>query len=319
HGTHVAATIGGATYGVAKNVRLYAVRVFGCSGNSSDSIIISAVDWVTAHHVKPAVVNMSLGGAVSQALDDAAKNSIAAGVTYVVSAGNDNKDACNYSPARAENTITVGATTSSDARAWFSNYGACVNIFAPGDAITSAGIANDSATAVMQGTSMASPHVAGAAALYLETNPNATPTAVSRALLDNATADVVSNAGTGSPNKLLFTQFGTAGGGSGAPCANCEHYTGLLLGADKAAFEPNGTYYYNNSFGYHRGWLRGPAGADFDLYLWRWDGAQWVVVAGSESETPNEEISYYGAPGYYKWRIYSYKGNGFYNFWLQQP
>jgi subtilisin family serine protease len=314
HGTHVAATIGGATYGVAKDVRLFSLRIFACSGGTDNSNTIAAVDWVTANHVKPAVVNMSLGGPVSQAIDDAVKNSIAAGVTYVVAAMNDNQDACNISPARAEGTITVGATTDADVRSSFSNYGACVNIFAPGSAITSAGIANDYVTAVKSGTSMASPHVAGAAALYLETHPQATPAEVNRALLDNATTNAVSDPGTGSPNTLLFSQFG----GGGAPCSNCEHYTGLLF-TGQAGFEPNGTYYRNDSWGWHKGWLRARAGTDFDLYLWRWDGAQWVIVASSESPHAEEEISYYGAPGYYIWRVYAYSGNSSYDFWMQQP
>ncbi len=313
HGTHVAGTVGGATYGVAKDVRLYSVRVLNCEGRGSTSWIVAGVEWVTANHVKPAVANMSLGGGVNQAIDDAVKNSIAAGVTYVVCAMNDNEDACNVSPARAEGTITVGATTSSDVRSSFSNYGSCVNIFAPGSDITSAGIASDFATRVMSGTSMASPHVAGVAALYLETNRNATPAAVSRVILDNATANVVSEVGTGSPNVMLFSPFGNT-----APCTVCTHYTGLLF-QGQAAFEPDNTYYYNASWGIHRGWLRGPAGADFDLYLWRWNGWQWVIVASSESPTPTEDIAYYGAPGYYKWRIYAYSGNGFYNFWAQQP
>ncbi|MGH9840848.1 MAG: S8 family serine peptidase, partial [Blastocatellia bacterium] len=277
--------------------------------------IIAGVDWVTANHIKPAVANMSLGGGAYQAVDDAVKNSIAAGVTYVVAAGNDAQDACTKSPARAENTITVGSTTSSDSRSDFSNYGTCVNIFAPGSEISSAGIASDYATAVKQGTSMASPHVAGVAALYLEANPGAAPAAVSSAILGAATADQLSDVGTGSPNLLLFSQFGDAGGD---PCANCAHYTGLLFSGD-ASFEPNGTYYHSDSSGYHKGWLRGPAGADFDLYLWRWNGWYWEVVAKSESESSAEEISYYGSPGYYKWRIFSYRGNGAYDFWLQQP
>jgi len=315
HGTHVAGTIGGINYGVAKDARLYAVRVLDCQSKGFVSWFIAGVDWVTANHIKPAVANMSLGAGAHQAFDQAVKNSIAAGVTYVVAAGNSNQDACNYSPARAENTITVGATTNSDARAVFSNYGACVNIFAPGAAITSAGITSDFAAAVMQGTSMASPHVAGVAALYLEANPGATPAAVSRAILGAATAGQLSDVGTGSPNLLLFSQFSDAGG---APCANCAHYTGLLFGG-QAGFEPNGTFYRSDSFGYHRGWLRGPAGADFDLYLWRWDGSQWVIVAKSESESPAEEIAYFGSPGYYIWRIFSYRGNGSYDFWLQRP
>jgi subtilisin family serine protease len=316
HGTHVAGTIGGATYGVARDARLYSVRVLGCDNRGTWSGIIAGVDWVTANHVKPAVANMSLGGDVTLALDQAVKNSIAAGVTYVVAAMNENRDACNVSPARAENTITVGATTDSDGRASFSNYGACVNIFAPGFGITAAGFTSDDATAVKSGTSMAAPHVAGVAALYLEANPNATPAEVSRAILGAATADQLSDVGPGSPNLMLFSQLG---GGSADPCANCAHHTGLLLSAGEAGFEPDGQYYRSDSYGYHKGWLRGPAGADFDLYLWRWNGWQWVIVARSESEGFAEEISYYGAPGYYIWRIYSYRGNGLYNFWLQRP
>jgi subtilisin family serine protease len=316
HGTHVAGTIGGATFGVAKDARLHNVRVLDCNGKGSWSGIIAGVDWVTANHVKPAVANMSLGGNASQAVDDAVKNSIAAGVTYVVAAGNENTDACTKSPARAAGTITVGATTSQDARSSFSNFGSCVNIFAPGSAINSAAINNDFDNRLDYGTSMASPHVAGAAALYLETHPNATPAEVNRALLEQATANAVSDAGQGSTNLLLFSAFGNSGGG--APCENCTHYTGLLFNGQEA-FEPNGTYYYNDSYGYHRGWLRAAAGTDFDLYLWRWNGWQWVVVAGSESPTPQEEIAYFGAPGYYKWRIYAYSGNGAYDCWLQQP
>ncbi len=315
HGTHVAGTIGGTTYGVAKDVRLYAVRVLGCDNKGFVSGFIAGVDWVTANHIKPAVANMSIGARASQAFDQAVKNSIAAGVTYVVSAGNDTQDACNQSPARAENTITVGSTSSSDSRSSFSNYGPCVNIFAPGSGITSAWFTNDDATAVLNGTSMASPHVAGAAALYLEADPEATPAAVGSAILGSATADQLSDVGPGSPNLLLFSQLGAAGTD---PCTNCTRYTGLLFSGD-AGLEPNGTYYDNASFGYHQGWLRGPAGADFDLSLWKWDGSQWVVVASSEGESSTEEISYYGSPGYYIWRIFSYRGNGFYDFWLQQP
>ena len=313
HGTHVAGTVGGATFGVAKNVSLHSVRVLNCENRGSLSGIIAGVDWVTANHIKPAVANMSLGSAASEAVDQAVKNSIAAGVTYVVAAMNENKDACGHSPARTENTITVGATTSSDSRSSFSNFGRCVNIFAPGSRIVSASFASDSGTAVMDGTSMASPHVAGVAALYLEANPRATPAEVSRAILGNATVGLVSDTGAGSPNLLLFSQLD-----GGAPCTGCTHYSGALSYAGQAAFEPDGTYYYA-SYGYHKGWLRGPAAADFDLYLWRWNGWQWEVVATSESGDATEELSYYGTPGYYSWRVYAFRGAGTYNFWLQRP
>ena len=205
HGTHVAGTIGGKTYGVAKDVKLVAVRVLDCTGSGSYSAIIAGIDWVTKNAVKPAVANMSLGGTVNTALNAAVARSIAAGITYAVAAGNDARSACYQSPAAAPDAITVGATTSNDARASFSNYGTCLDIFAPGQQITSASYASDTGTAVMSGTSMAAPHVAGAAALVLGANPTWTPKQVRDALVANATSGVVTSAGSGSPNKLLYT------------------------------------------------------------------------------------------------------------------
>jgi len=206
HGTHVAGTIGGTTYGVAKGVALYAVRVLNCSGSGTTSGVIAGIDWVTANAAKPAVANMSLGGAASTALDAAVNNSIASGVTYSISAGNSNANACNQSPARVVAALTVGATNASDARASFSNYGGCVDLFAPGVSITSAYNSGNSATAVLSGTSMSAPHVAGAAALYLQTQPAAAPSGVAQALASNATAGVVTNP-AGSPNLLLYSGF----------------------------------------------------------------------------------------------------------------
>ena len=164
HGTHVAGTVGGATWGVAKAARLVPVRVFGCTGGSSNSTIIAGINWVASNHVKPAVANMSLGGGASQATDDAVQRMTNAGVTVVVAAGNNNASACNYSPARAANALTVGSTTNTDARSSFSNYGSCVNIFGPGSSIRSAWYTSNTATNTISGTSMASPHVAGAVA-----------------------------------------------------------------------------------------------------------------------------------------------------------
>lgn len=207
HGTHVAGTVGGSTYGVAKGVTLYAVRVLDCSGSGSTSGVIAGVDWVTRNHVKPAVANMSLGGGASTALDTAVNNSISAGVTYAIAAGNSNRDACKYSPARVSAAITVGATTSSDVRASYSNYGSCVDLFAPGSSITSDWYTSDTATNTISGTSMATPHVAGVAALYLQGNPGASPAAVQNALVSNATAGVLSSVGRNSPNLLLFTNY----------------------------------------------------------------------------------------------------------------
>ncbi|MCI0412848.1 S8 family peptidase [bacterium] len=213
HGTHVAGTTGGTTYGVAKSVVLHPVRVLNCSGSGTWEQVIAGVDWVTANAVDPAVANMSLGGGANSAVDTAVTNSIASGVTYAIAAGNSNADACGFSPARTPNAITAGATTISDARSSFSNFGTCLDIFAPGSSITSAWNTSDTATNTISGTSMASPHVAGAAALYLEGNPTASPAAVANALTSNATAGVVTSPGTGSPNLLLYTGFIGGGGG----------------------------------------------------------------------------------------------------------
>jgi len=206
HGTHVAGTIGGATWGIAKDVRLVPVRVFGCTGGSSNSTIIAGIDWVRANHVKPAVANMSLGGGASSSIDTATNNLINAGVTVVVAAGNDNANACNYSPARVSNAITVGSTTSSDYRSSFSNYGSCVNIFAPGSSIRSAWYTSNTATNTISGTSMASPHVAGAAVKYLAQYPSASPATVRSAIYNQATTGRLYSIGSGSPNRLLYTR-----------------------------------------------------------------------------------------------------------------
>lgn len=206
HGTHVAGTIGGATWGVAKGVRLVPVRVFGCSGGSANSTIIAGIDWVRANAVKPAVANMSLGGGASSATDTATNNLINSGVTVVVAAGNSNANACNYSPARVSAAITVGSTTSTDARSSFSNFGTCVNIFAPGSSIRSAWYTSNTATNTISGTSMASPHVAGAAVLYLATNNSASPATVRSAIYNKASTNKLSGIGSGSPNRLLYTR-----------------------------------------------------------------------------------------------------------------
>jgi subtilisin family serine protease len=207
HGTHVAGTIGGSTYGVAKSVSLRAVRVLNCQGSGTTSGVISGVNWVASNRVLPAVANMSLGGGASSALDTAVNNAINAGVTFAVAAGNENQNACNVSPARTAAAITVGSTTSTDARSSFSNWGTCVDIFAPGSSITSAWATSDTATNTISGTSMATPHVAGAAALYLQGHTTASNATVRNALVNGSTTNVITSAGTGSPNRLLYTLF----------------------------------------------------------------------------------------------------------------
>ncbi|MDQ0603014.1 subtilisin family serine protease [Streptomyces canus] len=203
HGTHVATTIAGSTYGVAKKAKIVAVRVLDNAGSGTTAGVVAGIDWVTANHSGPSVANMSLGGGASTALDTAVRNSIASGVTYAVAAGNSSANASSYSPARVTEAITVGATTSTDARASYSNYGSVLDIFAPGSSITAGWYTSDTATNTISGTSMATPHVAGAAAVYLAGHTSSTPAQVATALTGGATTNVVTSPGTGSPNRLL--------------------------------------------------------------------------------------------------------------------
>jgi serine protease len=533
HGTHVAGTVAGATWGVAKAARIVPVRVLNCQGSGTNSGVIAGMDWVAANHIKPAVANMSLGGGASTATDNAVTNMRNAGVTVVVAAGNENQNACNVSPARSADAITVGSTTSTDARSNFSNWGSCVDIFAPGSSITSAWHTSNSATNTISGTSMAAPHVAGIAAIFLAGNPNATPAQVENAVSSNASTGKVSGL-NGSPNLLAYSRFGGGGGGgdpepgelqngvavsglsgsqgsevfftmevpngaenlvfqmsggsgdadlyvrrgappttstydcrpylngnnetcsfaspqsgtwhvmirgytsyasvtlvgsfdepsssnelekgvpvtglsgqqgsevfftfevesgatdlsfqmsggsgdadlyvrrgappttstydcrpylngnnetcnfaspqsgtwhvmirgyqaysgvnlvadysepSSAPCSNCTQYSGSLSGTGQSEVQPNGNWYQTGS-GTHRGWLEGPANADFDLELYRWNGSSWVKVAEGTTPDSSEYVEYTGNAGYYYWRVRSYSGSGSYDLWLQTP
>jgi subtilisin family serine protease len=321
HGTHVAGTVGSSTYGVAKNVRLYAVRVLGCTGSGSNSGVVAGIDWVAGNHVKPAVANMSLGGGASTATDDAVQRAINAGVTMVVAAGNDNQNACNYSPARAANAITVGSTTSSDARSSFSNFGTCLDIFAPGSSITSAWHTSDTATNTISGTSMASPHVAGVAALYLQGNTAASPSTVRNEIVNASSTSKLTGIGTGSPNRLLYSLLSGGGSPPPPPPPTCGGgtYTGMLSGTGANAYQPNNSYYQSTVSGTHSGNLTGPSGADFDLYLQKWNGSSWVSVKSSTGSTSTESVTYSGTAGYYRWRIYSYSGSGSYSLCTTRP
>lgn len=203
HGTHVAGTVGGSTYGVAKNVSLVPIRILGCDGSGASSNVIAGLDWVLKNGKKPAVVNMSLGGDANTSLDSAVENLFNNGYVMVVAAGNSNTDACSSSPARVSKAITVAATDSTDTRASYSNYGSCVDIFAPGSQINSSWIGNNTATKILNGTSMATPHVAGVVAEMLQSTPNATPQTISTNLVNQASSNVVKNP-SGSPNRLLY-------------------------------------------------------------------------------------------------------------------
>ncbi|MFS8096680.1 S8 family serine peptidase [Lentzea alba] len=241
HGTHVAGTVGGTSYGVAKNVKLKAVRVLNCQGGGSVSTEAAGVDWVTANAVLPAVANMSLytgtANEPSRVLDDAVGASIRAGVSYVVAAGNFNDDSCKYSPQRVRETINVMATARTDARASFSSFGTCSDLFAPGQDIVSASYNNNSGSATMSGTSMASPHVAGAAALYLADNPSKTPAEVHSAILAAATPNKVTNPGANTANLLLRTN---SGGVPGVSVANPGNQTTALNGSANLQLSASG-------------------------------------------------------------------------------
>ena len=409
HGTHVAGTAAGTTHGVAKNARIVPIRVLDCQGSGAWDVIIRGVDWVTANAAKPAVANMSLGGTGTQtSLENAVKRSIASGVTYALAAGNNGADACGFTPARVPEAITVGNSTTTDSRytgTGASNYGTCLDIFAPGTSVVSASHNSDTGTATMTGTSMASPHVAGAAALYLAANPSATPQQVRDALVNNAGSGKLSNIGTGSPNRLLYTGF-INGGEPGSPsvtspgnqtttvntAANLQMQasggttpfnwsasglptglsinssTGLISGTPTSVgssnvtvtvtdaanetgtasftwtvnsqgggctgheftgtgslflggnqYQPSSGYYYSATSGTHRANLCGPSGADFDIYLQKWNGFSWVVVAEGDTPSNNESINYVGTAGNYRYRIYAYGGSGTYTLGYTNP
>ncbi|HET6213603.1 MAG TPA: S8 family peptidase, partial [Micromonosporaceae bacterium] len=231
HGTHVAGTVGGSQYGIAKGVSLVAVRVLNCQGSGTSAQVVAGINFVTNNAIKPAVANMSLGGGADTAIDNAVNNSINSGVTYAIAAGNSNANACNFSPARVAAAITLGATDINDNRASFSNFGTCVDIFGPGVNITSAWMTSDTATNTISGTSMATPHAAGIAALIASAHPSFTPQQVRDQMVTDSTPNKVINAGTGSPNRLLFVNNGGGGGGTTVFSDNFETSLGWTTNA----------------------------------------------------------------------------------------
>ena len=311
HGTHVAGTVGSATYGVAKGVKLVAVKVLGCDGSGSNSGVIAGINWAVGNKSGAAVANMSLGGGFSQATNDAVNNAAAKNLVMVVAGGNETQNACNVSPASAASAITVGATTNTDARSSFSNFGSCLDIFAPGSNITSTWIGSNTATNTISGTSMATPHVVGAVALLLSASPSASTASVTNTLVSNATPNKVSDAKTGSPNKLLFT--GATGGTTPppvnpppvTPTPGTTTYTGTV--SNKRSVFGSG---FNYAGGTIKGVLAGPSGTDFDLFLQKLNGSTWVDVAASEGSSSNESLSYNAGSGTYRWEVYSYAGSG---------
>jgi subtilisin family serine protease len=317
HGTHVAGTAGGATYGVAKSASLIAVRVLDCTGNGTVAGVVAGMDWVAQNRVLPAVANMSLDAPASLVIDDAVQRMVNASVSVVVAAGNNNQDACNVSPARAPNAITVGATTNTDTRASFSNFGTCLDLFAPGNAITSAWYTSNTAISSQNGTSMASPHVAGVAALYLQGNPTATPAAVTSAIASSATSNKVTYPNPGSPNKILYSLLTLESPGGTGPVTQ---YTGTLATINVSEYQPGTSGYTSINAGTHAAMLSGAASTDFNLYLELWDGTSWTQVATSLNSTSAESISYNAtAGGTFRWRVYSYLGSGNYTLNVTRP
>ena len=283
HGTHVAGTLGGANYGVAKGVSLVAVRVLDCDGYGTWSGVIAGIDWVRYYHATPAVANLSLGGGAMQAVDDAIANLVASGVTVAVAAGNWSDNACYYSPARAPSALTVGNSNQYDQQSSSSNWGSCVDLYAPGEGITSAWLYGGTNT--ISGTSMASPHVAGAAALYLQNDPSATPATVGSAIINSATIGRLSGLGAGSPNLLLYT-----GGGTTTP-----------PGSSPVAVTITGTedIYAFSSRSYT--WTANPSGGD-GTYTYQWQyrlatSTTWTNV-GTNSSTYSRVVGTTGRPFY---------------------
>ena len=320
HGTHVAGTIGSTTYGVAKNTILHGVRVMNCDGSGYLSNIVSGIDWVTANHISPSVANMSIGlSGTSGILDSAISNSIASGVTYVVAAGNSNLDACNFSPSRVAEAITVGAVNNLDARASFSNYGACVDIFAPGQNITSLWNADDYSTVTISGTSMASPHVAGVAALYLEANPSASPQIVLNALKGAAESGIVTNAGVNSSNLLLQNEFSTVGGRSGGNSNSCNGtlYAGTLDNTGATAYY-SGSGGFSGGFGYYTGTLNNADNSMITFKLER-KTSKWSKVAKGSPGDSVQNINVQSKSGTYRWKVYSTRGGGSFTLCVDTP
>jgi len=308
HGTFVAGIVGSTTYGVAKSVSIHAVRVLGCDGNGTNSDVIEGVDWVTRNHLYNSVVNMSLGGPYSQAVDDAVRGSILnEGIVYVIAAGNDNANACDYSPARVDLAITVGSTDINDSRSSFSNYGGCIDIFAPGSNITSTFNLSDTSVGVGSGTSFASPHVAGVAAMNMASGYSD----ATNLIISNATTNVVTNPGAGSPNRLLYIPKGIT----------CNYTGGYLSGA----YIYN---YYPNSTGFDSG--GGKFTADVtsaapytSIFLEKYENGGWGYVAAFYNNqypgTYNPTINYIGSPGTYRWKLYSQYGSGNYTLNVCNP
>lgn len=298
HGTHVAGKIAGTTLGVAKGANIISVRVFGCVGGAPFSRIIAATEWVIKHRRRPAVVNISVAGAFFQPMNDAVDRLVSNLITTVVPAGGTGTNACSVSPASAPAAITVAASGRTDARIASSNWGPCTDLYAPGEDIRSAWFTGDAAFRTESGSSTAAPHVAGMAALYLSRNPAASPTMVSRVIIDDATPNIVTGFVSGQ-NRLL------------------NRWNGALHRAGREVYKPVGhdcpgcTSFTTAGGGYVRAWLAGTPGTNFNLELYRKFGPDWILVATQATPSTNETLTYfYPSAAEYRFRIWSVQNGG---------
>jgi subtilisin family serine protease len=329
HGTHVAGTILGTKYGVAKEAIVHPVRVLDCDGSGSMSGIIKGIDWLISNAQKPAVVNMSLGGNKSQALNDSVRKATQQGIVFVVAAGNSADDACRYSPASAPEAITVAASGKTDKSASFTSYGSCVDIYGPGEGITSAGIKSDSSTDTMSGTSMASPHVAGAVALILERDLDASPSEITSTLIGAATRGVISSIPSRTPNLMLYTdpdQQPTEPNPEPEPTdpdgpewcdQGCHEESGNLTASDYYTQVPAESLVVNSQKTLK---IYAEGSEDLDLYLYRYESSGWKLVKSANSRGLSESMDYQASSGYYTWilMLKTSGTSGSYKAWIKK-
>lgn len=315
HSTHMAGTIAGTVSGVAKGATLYAVRVLDCNGAGAFSTVIAGVDWVTYNHLNPSVAHAALGGAFSQAVNDAVTKSTLYGTIWITNSGSSNSNACTVSPASTPLALTVNASDNADTRAVFSNFGPCTDLYAPGVNISSAWWTAPNAFMTISGTATASAHVAGLAALFLQTKPTATPTEVHNVLTLNAQPNLIAGNPGGTPNLLANKQTGN--------CAVAGAFCTGISGNSQLPFIGGGQFYLSG-IGMQRGYLRGTPGTNFDLELHEWNGAAWVLRVNSIAATTNPIIQFnsacaFGLANCFKmYRVKSAAGTGSFDFWYDR-